>query len=320
MKLVSFERGGTLVAGVLFDSVILDVGRLAEVLDVEEAFSDDVKGLLSSGRLEELKRHFDAISSISDDDDLLQVLRRADIAVDADAARLGAPIPKPGLIVSSGGAYRDHLEEMDVGSHEDPMGFIKNSAAVCASGDDILLPKSAPDMVDWEGEFACVIGKTCHAISPEEVENYLAGYTLINDVSARDGLVEFLTPSGDAPLEVFNRGSLMVLGKQYPTFCPMGPCLVTTDELADPGNVDLWTKVNGKVMQSANTQNLIHDLATTVSYFSRFYRFEPGDIISTGTPAGVGVGRKPPLFLRAGDVVEVGSPQIGILRNVVSGP
>jgi len=208
---------------------------------------------------------------------------------------------------------------MDVGSHSDPIGFIKNSAAVCATGDDILLPKSAPDMVDWEGEFACVIGKTCHAVSPEEALDYVAGYTLINDVSARDGLVEFLTPSGDAPLEVFNRGSFTVLGKQYPTFCPMGPCIVTKDELPDPGNVDLWTTVNGKVMQSANTRNLIHNLATTVSYFSRFYRFEPGDIISTGTPAGVGVGRKPPVFLKTGDVVEVSSPQIGVLRNVVSG-
>lgn len=317
MKLVSFERERTLLAGVLLDSAILDIGRLAEVLDVQEPFPADLKALLASGRLDELKRHLDAISG---DDSVLQALRRAGIAVDAAVVRLGAPIPRPGLIVSSGGAYRDHLEEMDVGSHSDPIGFIKNSAAVCATGDDILLPKSAPDMVDWEGEFACVIGKTCHAVSPEEALDYLAGYTLINDVSARNGLVEFLTPSADAPLEVFSRGSFTVLGKQYPTFCPMGPCIVTRDELLDPGNVDLMTTVNGEVMQSANTRDLIHDLARTVSYFSRFYRFEPGDVISTGTPAGVGVGRKPPLFLKAGDVVEVSSPQIGVLRNGVSGP
>lgn len=317
MKLVSFERERTFLAGVLLDSVVLDIGRLSEVLDVEETFPAEIKALLASGRLEELKLQLDAIAG---DAALLEALRRAGIAVDAAVVRLGAPIPRPGLIVSSGGAYRDHLEEMDVGSHSDPIGFIKNSAAVCATGDDIRLPQSAPDMVDWEGEFACVIGKTCHAVSPQEALDYLAGYTLINDVSARDGLVEFLTPSGDAPLEVFSRGSFTVLGKQYPTFCPMGPCIVTKDELLDPGNVDLRTTVNGEVMQSANTRDLIHSLARTVSYFSRFYRFEPGDIISTGTPGGVGVGRKPPLFLKNGDVVEVSSPQIGVLRNVVCGP
>ncbi|ART57315.1 hypothetical protein CBP36_20515 (plasmid) [Acidovorax carolinensis] len=109
-----------------------------------------------------------------------------------------------------------------------------------------------------------------------------------------------------------------VLGKQYPTFCPMGPCIVTKDELQDPGNVDLATIVNGEVMQSANTRDLIHGLGQTLSYFSRWFRFQPGDVVSTGTPAGIGFARKPPRFLRPGDVVEVRSGQIGSLRNVVA--
>lgn len=317
MKLVSYESKQASLAGVLLDSGVLDIGRLSEQLDIGEAFPAEMKSLLASGRLDELMQ---LVGKIVADSSLQDKLRSAGILVDTAAVRLLAPIHRPGLIVSSGGAYRDHLEEMDVGDHDDPMGFIKSSAAVCGTGDDIVIPRAAPDMVDWEAEFSCVFGKVCHDVTPEEALDYVAGYTLINDVSARDGVAAFLTPSDSPPLEVFNRGSFTVLGKQFPTFCPMGPYIVTKDELTDPSNVDLQTTVNGKVMQSANTSGLIHTLQQTISYFSRFYRFEPGDVLTTGSPSGVGFAQKPPVFLKAGDVVEVSSPQIGVLRNVVSGP
>ena len=172
-------------------------------------------------------------------------------------------------------------------------------------------------MVDWEAEFSLVIGRTCFDVSPDEALDYVAGYTLINDVSARDRVADFLGATGVHAMKGFIIGSEMVLGKQFPSFCPMGPCIVTKDELADPGNVDLTTTVNGEVMQSANTRDLIHSVSVTLSYFSQWYRFQPGDILTTGSPSGIGYAQNPQRFLRAGDVVEVRVPQIGAMRNVV---
>lgn len=316
MKLVSFEKDQAPRAGVALQDVVLDVARLQGAAGGAAAFPGEMKALLASGRLAELKQ---AVDRVAGDAALLGELRRSGVAVDAAQVRLAAPVPNPGLVLSSGGAYRDHLSEMAVQSHRDPIGFIKGSSAVCGPHDAIVLPSTAPDMVDWEGEFACVIGRTCFEASPEEALDCVAGYTLINDVSARDWMLGFLGAKGEAPLDVYIKGSMNVLGKQYPTFCPMGPCIVTKDELQDPGNVDLATIVNGEVMQSANTRDLIHGLGQTLSYFSRWFRFQPGDVISTGTPAGIGFARKPPQFLRPGDVVEVRSEQIGSLRNVVAG-
>jgi 2-keto-4-pentenoate hydratase/2-oxohepta-3-ene-1,7-dioic acid hydratase in catechol pathway len=171
-------------------------------------------------------------------------------------------------------------------------------------------------MVDWEGEFACVIGKTCHQVTVDEAMDYVAGYTLINDVSARDWVKPFLAANG-APMEVAHRALDNIMGKQYPTFCPIGPCIVTKDELTDPGKLTITTRVNGEVMQHADTADLIFSLAQTISHFSRWYQFLPGDIITTGTPSGVGYAHVPPRFLRPGDVVEVHVEEIGALRNPV---
>lgn len=315
MKLVSFQNEQGCFAGVLINQdLILNVGRLHEFADVRSVFPSEMKSLLASDRLDELRGH---VNRIAADVELLGKIVQAGVAVNLAKGRLIPPVPNPGLILSSGGAYRDHLSEMAVQGHSDPIAFIKSAAAICGPNDDIVLPSSAPDMVDWEGEFACVIGKTCYEVTEEEALDYVAGYTLINDVSARDWTHDFLTASNASPLDVFAKGSMNVLGKQFPTFCPMGPCVVTTEDLRDPGSVSLMTIVNGQVMQSANTRDLIHGIGKTISYFSKWFRFQPGDVISTGTPAGIGFAKKPPRFLRSGDVVEVRSEQIGSIINKV---
>ncbi|MAX44675.1 MAG: hypothetical protein CL589_18885 [Alteromonadaceae bacterium] len=314
MKLVSFSDGGEFVAGVLLDGYVLSVSMLDKGLKINSPLPKDIKALFAEDRISELATY---ISTIQSSEAVRAELIEKQVLIPANGVKLGAPIPSPALIVSSGGAYKDHLEEMAVESHKDPLGFIKNSGAICGPGDDILLPEMAPDMVDWEGEFTCVISKPCYNVSREDALDYIGGYTLINDVSARDGVVDFLTATNEPALDIYGKGSLMVLGKQFPTFCPVGPCIVTSDELDDPGNVELITKVNGVVMQNANTRNLIHDVASTVAYFSQYYQFQPGDLITTGTPAGIGFAQKPPVFLKEGDTVEVSSPQIGALINQV---
>lgn len=314
MKLIHFESGSAPTLGALLASDrVLDLAALRREMPEASAVPPSMEELLAP---ECLSKVAELVQKIAGDDRLFLELQRLGILRPLDGVRLLPPVLRPGLILSSGGAYRDHLKEMAVQAPPLPAGFIKCVASVTGPNDPIVLPRNASEMVDWEGEFACVIGKPCHQVAVDEAMDFVAGYTLINDVSARDWVKPFLSATG-SPMEVAHRALDNLMGKQFPTFCPIGPCIVTKDELADPGRLTLTTRVNGQVMQHANTADLIHSLAETVSHFSRWYQFLPGDIITTGTPSGVGYAQVPQRFLRPGDVVEVHVEEIGALRNPV---
>jgi acylpyruvate hydrolase len=229
-----------------------------------------------------------------------------------------APLLRPGMILSCGMAYREHMQEMGVAPPTAPTAFLKSRNAVNAHRKPIVLPARDPDLVDFECEFSCVIGRAFHDVDPEQALDHVAGYTMVNDVGSRGKVAEWLkSMSGDNPMDCVKLYAMTMLDKQYPSFCPMGPVVVTVDEFGDPNDVSVETRLNGKVMQSAHSSDLIFPLAFSLSYFSRWYRFEPGDVVTTGSPSGVGFAQKPPRLLRPGDVVEVSGSRIGTLCNPV---
>lgn len=216
--------------------------------------------------------------------------------------RLLPPIPNPSKIIAIGLNYRDHAEEQGVPLPENPLVFAKFPNTLIGPEDEIKLP-AISKQVDPEAELCVVILQRAKKLTPEEAANVIAGYTVGNDVSARD--LQFSDKQ-------------WVRGKSCDTFAPCGPCLVTPDEVGDPHRLEISLKLNGKVQQDSSTSNLIFNCYTLVSYISQGITLEPGDIIFTGTPAGVGVFRDPPVFLKPGDVVEVTIEKLGTLRNPVA--
>ena len=170
-------------------------------------------------------------------------------------------------------------------------------------------------MVDWEAELAVVIGKTCHKVTADKALDHVFGYTAANDLSARDWVQQ--TFDSKTHMDAINSWCINLLGKQFPTFCPLGPGLVTKSEIQDPTALQIKCRVNGEVMQSSHTSKMLFSVAQVISYVSKFYSLNPGDVILTGTMSGVGYGRNPKIFLKSGDVVEVEIEKIGILRNIV---
>ena len=223
-----------------------------------------------------------------------------------------APLPRPGLLLSHGRAYLSHLKEMQKTEkpkiEENPSGFIKNTNAIVGPGAPIVLPPQCADMVDFEGEFSLVFGRRCHNVKPEDAMPHIIGYTIINDVSARNWVHTFHETRDP---EV-NR-----MGKQLPSFCPEGPVVVTADEVPDPHDLRMTTTLNGEVYQDAHTDDLIWRIPELISYFARWYRFEPGDILTTGSPPGVGFGRDPKVFMKPGDTIEVTVERVGTLSNPI---
>jgi 2-keto-4-pentenoate hydratase/2-oxohepta-3-ene-1,7-dioic acid hydratase in catechol pathway len=229
-----------------------------------------------------------------------------------------APILRPGLIFACGMAYNEHNQEMDVGPPPSPTGFMKSPNAIIGHKAPIILPASNPDTVDYECELGVVIGRPLYNVSPEEALACVAGFTMINEVGARTVVPAFLKAmKGSDPLEYMRLYNENMLLKQLPTFCPMGPVIETADSFGDVSEFSVETRLNGEVMQSAHSSDLIFPIAYSLSYFSRWYRFMPGDVLSTGSPAGVGFARNPQRMLRPGDVVEVSCPKIGALSNPV---
>jgi len=220
--------------------------------------------------------------------------------VPASEIELLAPLPRPGKIFGIGLNYRDHAEETGNAIPTVPMVFSKAVTAVVGPGQAIVIPP-ASSAIDYEGELAVVIGRTARRVAAAEALDYVAGYTILNDVTARD----YQTRSGHC------------MGKSFDTFAPMGPAIVTGDEIRDPGELELRTIVSGEQMQHSNTRHLIFDVATLIEYISAGVTLEPGDVISTGTPAGVGVRRDPKRYLRAGDSVRIEIDGIGALENPV---
>ena len=279
MKLIRYGQIGNEKTGVVIDGKNYDTSAFGE--EYEEKFfeTDGINRLASF--IEENK------SSLS---------------LVPDTERLGAPIGRPSKIVCIGLNYAKHAQETNAPIPKEPIIFFKSTTSVVGPNDSIMLPKGS-EKTDWEVELAFVIGKKASYVSKEEALDYVAGYVLHNDVSERAFQLE--------------RGGQWAKGKGCDTFAPLGPWLVTKDEIADPNNLRLWLKLNGKTMQDGNTDDFIFDIAHVVSYLSEFMTLLPGDVISTGTPHGVGLGFNPPIYLKAGDVIELGIDGLGVAKQTV---
>lgn len=316
MKLVTLDQGKAGKAGAMLnDGSVLNLEVAAKALrgNVRKNFSD-LKAILEDDLVDEVRRLVDRAEEGSAS--VRDMFGAADAIIPVANVRLRAPIPQPSFILAQGLAYRAHLEEMDVPVPTEPAALVKAPSSVIGSGQPIILPTEHPEMVDYEGEFSVVIGRTCHNVKPDEVMDHIAGYTIINDVSARDWVEESLKP-GQKQMQAVMSWNKNIQGKQFPTFTPMGPTLVTKDEIADHHNLRLTTTLNGEVMQDTNTNDLIFRIEDMVSHFSKWYLFKPGDVITTGTPAGVGQGRDPKVYMKDGDVVEVSVTGVGTLSNKV---
>jgi 2-keto-4-pentenoate hydratase/2-oxohepta-3-ene-1,7-dioic acid hydratase in catechol pathway len=212
-----------------------------------------------------------------------------------------APVRRPGKVVCVGNNYMDHCMEQNVEPPKKPMIFSKWASCIVGPDDAIELPTDSVQ-VDYEAELAVVIGKKGKNITEEEAMDYVFGYTIMNDVSARDVQFEDVQ---------------WVRGKSYDTFAPIGPVLVTKDEIEDPHKLDIKLDVNGERLQDSNTKHLIFNIPFIISYLSKGFTFEPGDIIATGTPHGVGVFRDPQVFLKSGDACRIEIENVGVLENTV---
>jgi len=222
----------------------------------------------------------------------------------ADDVRLGSPFARPSKIICIGLNYADHAKETNAPLPPEPVIFMKATTAIVGPNDNVVVPQKSVK-TDWEVELAVVIGKKASYVDEADAMSYVAGYVLHNDVSEREFQLE--------------RNGTWDKGKGCDTFAPLGPFLATADEIEDPHNLRLWLKVNGKIMQNGTTSNFIFNLPHIISYTSQFMTLLPGDIISTGTPAGVGLGMKPPVYLKPGDVIELGIDGLGEQKqNVIA--
>lgn len=213
-----------------------------------------------------------------------------------EGERFGSPIARPSKIVCIGINFDDHAAETGMEIPEEPVLFFKASSAFCGPNDDLILPRGG-SKTDWEVELAFVIGKRAHYVDEKDALDHLAGYSLHNDYSERAFQLE--------------RGGQWVKGKSCDTFAPFGPFLATPDEISNINALSMWLKVNGETMQDSNTSNLHYKIPFLLSYVSQFMTLLPGDVISTGTPPGVGLGLDPPVYLKDGDLVELGIDQLG---------
>lgn len=280
MKLIRFGESGKEKPGVLSpDGSRLDVS--AFVSEYDEAFFEN-DGLAG------LARWVTANGSSA---------KRID-----DSVRLGPPTHGPSKIVCIGLNFRDHAAESRMQMPQEPVIFFKATTSLVGPNDNLVIPKNGRK-VDWEVELAVVIGKRANYIAKPQAPEYVAGYVLHNDYSERSFQLE--------------RGGQWVKGKSADTFAPIGPFLATRDEMPDTGHLGMWLKVNGAFRQKSSTAEMIFDVPTLVSYVSEFMTLLPGDIISTGTPAGVALGMKPPQYLKPGDVVELGIDGLGRSQQTV---
>ena len=281
MKLIRFGAEGQEKPGVILNDKWYDVSALGE--DFNERFFE-------TGGMERLEK-FVKIS----DGKLPEV---------AAGTRLGSPVARPSKIVCIGLNYADHARETNAAVPSEPVVFMKATSALVGPNDNIVIPKNSVK-TDWEVELAVVIGKKASYVSEADAMDYVAGYCLHNDVSEREFQIE--------------RNGTWDKGKGCDTFAPVGPFMATKDEIKDVDNLRLWLTVSGKTMQDGNTSNFIFKIPFLVHYVSQFMSLLPGDIISTGTPAGVGLGMNPQVYLKAGDVVELGIDGLGTSRqNVVA--
>jgi 2,4-diketo-3-deoxy-L-fuconate hydrolase len=281
MKLIRHGELNKEKTGVVIDDVIYDTSSLGE--DYNEKFFE-------TDGLEKLRQ------LIETNKNKLQRI--------GEGVRLGSPIARPSKIVCIGLNYADHAKEAGAVLPTEPVIFLKSTTALCGPYDNIVIPKNSKK-TDWEVELAVVIGRKASYVDEADAMDYVAGYCLHNDVSEREFQIE--------------RNGTWDKGKGCDTFAPLGPFLVTKDEIKDADNLGLWLTVNGHYMQNSTSANLIFKIPFLISYISQFMTLLPGDVISTGTPAGVGLGMNPQVYLRPGDVVELGIDGLGTAKqNVVA--
>ncbi|RTL97629.1 MAG: FAA hydrolase family protein [Hyphomicrobiales bacterium] len=257
-------------------------------------------GLLDAdGTIRDLSAHVADIAGTALHPATLEMLSRLDpksLPAVSGSPRMGACVAGTGKFICIGLNYSDHAAETGATVPSEPIIFMKASSAIVGPDDDVLIPRGSVK-TDWEVELGVVIGKTAKYVSEDDALDYVAGYCVSHDVSERAFQAE--------------RQGQWTKGKSCDTFGPIGPWLVTKDEVADPQNLKMWLTVNGKTMQNGSTKTMVYGVKYLVSYLSQFMSLHPGDIISTGTPPGVGLGMKPPVFLKAGDVVELGIEGMG---------
>ena len=232
---------------------------------------------------------------------LQEILKSTELPIIQSPERLGSCVARPSKIICVGLNYADHAKETGAAIPEEPILFFKSTSALSGPNDDVVIPKNSTK-TDWEVEFAIVIGKKASYVEVHEAYDYIAGYCLHNDYSEREFQLE--------------RGGNWSKGKGCDTFAPLGPFLATKEEIEDVHNLNMWLDVNGQRLQTSNTNQLIFNVPQVVSYISQFMTLLPGDVISTGTPHGVGLGLKPPVFLKGGDVVTLGMDDLGEQRQV----
>jgi acylpyruvate hydrolase len=317
MKLVTIDMLPNPHVGVLVgDNTVLDLAALKVILPVANLVPNSMREVLEAGGagMEAVAHCLAQVDSMAEDEK--SILADAGILSPLEDVPLLAPVPNPKLILSVGLNYWKHLEEMaGTPTPKHPAAFIKTRDSLSGSGNPIFVPPQCPDMIDYEGELCFVFGEQCHNVTADEAMDYVAGYTIANDVSARDWVGEVFASNETFPaIHAWERN---LNGKQLPGFTPCGPVLVTKDEIKDPHNLQMTLTLNGEVMQSTKTDDMIFQLPELISYYSQWYQFNPGDIVTTGTPAGVGFGRDPKVFMKPGDIVEVEIEGIGKLSNTV---
>lgn len=274
MKLIRFGQPNSEQCG-----VILSDGRQIDVSSVFACYDEE---FFASEGINRLRKWLET--------------NAASAPVVSEGTRLGSSIGRPSKIICIGLNYRDHAEESGMQIPAEPIVFFKSTTALTGPNDGLVIPRDS-EKTDWEVELAVVIGSKASYLSEEQAAGHIAGYILHNDYSERAWQLE--------------RGGQWVKGKSADTFAPLGPWLATADEIADPHNLRLWLKVNGETKQDGNSSNLIFQIPFLISYLSNFMTLLPGDVISTGTPAGVGLGFKPPQYLKDGDIVELGIDGLG---------
>jgi len=313
MKLLSMRFEGQNRAGILVGEEVLDVTDFFEILESKgewiEADGDRAQFQHIEGAYQDAldlchrgsKWLNEIFSKVDCSPILVDELRTTGTLKPLSSVKLNAPVISPGKILAVGLNYAAHAAEQNVATPESPLIFSKCVTALAGAADEIKLPRIS-EMIDYEAELAVVIGTEAKLVSAERAMDHVAGYTIMNDVTARD---------------LQKRERQWVRGKGLDTFAPCGPWLVTRDEIADPHKLDVELRVNGEVRQHSNTDDLIFKVPQLIEFISQDLTLRPGDIITTGTPSGVGVFMKPPMFLRDGDEVAITIERIGTLKNRV---
>jgi len=291
LKLVSYGEKRRERAGLVYGDKILDLSRAWEAIE---------KGQMPSSMVEVLHGPWrEQLEIISENAE--ELLRQDNVVFDISEVRLGAPVPMPSKVVCLGLNYRDHADESGQPYPELPILFSKASSAIIGPRDDVVIPKES-SQIDWEVELAVVVGKEGRRIPESEAFEHLAGYTVFNDVSARD---------------IQMSGKQWHRGKSFDTFGPMGPWIVTLDEIDDPLSLEVRCLINGVERQHSNTSYHVFNVPRIVAFISAGMTLFPGDVIATGTPGGVGFAMKPPVFLQPGDEMVTEIEAVGQLRNKI---